>query len=92
MLREHPDIVDCAIIGLPDAKWGEAVAAAIVPGPRGIDLADVAAFAREKLAGYRKPRYYLLLDSLPRMASAKIDRRALLDGEKYKFISIDDIV
>lgn len=92
VLREHPDIVDCAIIGLPDAKWGEAVAAAIVPGPRGIDLADVAAFAREKLAGYRKPRYYLLLDSLPRMASAKIDRRALLDGEKYKFISIDDIV
>lgn len=92
VLREHPDIVDCAIIGLPDAKWGEAVAAAIVPGPHGIDLADVAAFAREKLAGYRKPRYYLLLDSLPRMASAKIDRRALLDGEKYKFISIDDIV
>lgn len=91
VLREHPDIVDCAVVGLPDAKWGEAVAAAIVPGPHGVDLKDVTDFAKSKLAGFRKPRYYLLLDSLPRMASAKIDRRALLDSDKYKFIPASDI-
>lgn len=92
VLRRHPDVVDCAVAALPDSKWGEAVAAAIVPEKGGVELKDVIGFARQNLAGYRKPLYYLVLDELPRTASGKIDRRALLNADKYHFTSVKDIL
>ena len=91
VLRNHKDVLDCAVIAVPDAKWGEAIAAAIVPDENGVDLKDVIAYAAENLAGYRKPKYYLVVDALPRMASAKIDRNALKDKSKYPFVSIKDL-
>lgn len=91
ILRRHEDVLDCAVLALPDAKWEETVAAAIVPAENGIDLKDVVAFARENLPGYRTPQHYLVVDDLPRTASAKIDRRALKDGSKYHFTNIKDL-
>lgn len=91
VLRKHPHIVDCAVVAQPDPKWTEAVAAAIVPDAEGIDLLDVIEFAQNNLAGYRKPQYYCVVDDLPRTASAKIDRRALLDKTKYKFMNLKSI-
>ena len=91
VLRSHPGIVDCAVIGIADPKWGEAVAAAILPKNGEIDLNDVISYAKNHLAGFKKPLYYTVLDEMPLTASGKVDRRALLNFDKYKFKSIEQI-
>lgn len=91
VMRRCPGVMDCAVVGMPDPKWEEAVAAAIVPDSGSIDLKDVVKFARANLAGYRKPLYYSVVDELPKTASGKTDRKQLLDNSKYHFIHIDDI-
>ena len=73
VLFEHPDVLDAAIIGLPDEVWGEAVCAIIVP-KKGtvIDEQELKNFCREKLAGYKVPRRIFIEEQLPRNASGKV--------------------
>lgn len=77
-LLEHPDIAEVAVIGIPDRKWGEAVAAVIVPRA-GADLDEqvVLAHAQEALAGYKKPRHVWFVDALPTNAQGKVLKREL---------------
>jgi acyl-CoA synthetase (AMP-forming)/AMP-acid ligase II len=81
----HPSVKDVAVIGLPDEKWGESVHAVVVPHD-GVALteADLAAWSRDRMAGYKRPRSYLFLreDEMPRNATGKILHREL----KAKFI------
>ncbi|WP_312473367.1 long-chain fatty acid--CoA ligase [Neobacillus sp.] len=73
VLFEHSDILDAAIIGLPDEVWGEAVCAVIVPKEGAvIDEAELRSFCRQKLAGYKVPRKIFIEPQLPRNASGKI--------------------
>jgi acyl-CoA synthetase (AMP-forming)/AMP-acid ligase II len=76
VLAQHPDIDDACVVGLPDARWGEVVAAAIVCA-RGATLDDVAVgrWSDERLAGYKKPRVVLLLDELPKGSTGKTSKR-----------------
>lgn len=91
VLRKHPSVMDCAVFSVPDPKWGEAVAAALVPEDGSIDLRDVHAFAKENLAGYRKPQYYTVLSELPKTASGKTDRRALKESNSCTLTSIKEL-
>jgi fatty-acyl-CoA synthase len=78
-LLEHPEIVEVAVFGVPDARWGEAVAAAV--GARaGAPLTPdaVAGFVARRLAGYKQPRHVMLLDTLPRTASTRQVQKTLL--------------
>ncbi|WP_066069586.1 acyl-CoA synthetase [Neobacillus soli] len=73
VLFEHPDVLDAAIIGIPDEVWGEAVCAIIVPKEGAvIDEQELRNFCRQKLAGYKVPRRIFIEEQLPRNASGKI--------------------
>ncbi|MEO9321944.1 AMP-binding protein [Nocardioides sp. C4-1] len=72
------DVVDAAVFGLPDDRWGEAVSAAVVLAPGSTATADdVRAFARDQLAGYKKPVHVFFVDALPRNASMKVMKHVL---------------
>jgi acyl-CoA synthetase (AMP-forming)/AMP-acid ligase II len=83
VLASHPGVADVAVIGLPDATWGEAVTAVITSGGDPPGLEELRAFARARLAGYKTPRRLVLVAEIPRTASGKILKhqlRASLEG------------
>jgi fatty-acyl-CoA synthase/long-chain acyl-CoA synthetase len=77
-LEHHPKVVDVAVFGIPSEEWGESVHAVVVAQPgHTLSEADVIAFAREHLAGYKTPRSVSFLDEIPRTGSGKILKRVL---------------
>jgi malonyl-CoA/methylmalonyl-CoA synthetase len=73
VLLTHPQIAECAVVGIPDTEWGERVAVAVVVrGDAELALADLRAWARERLAVYKVPTRLLVLDALPRNAMGKV--------------------
>jgi fatty-acyl-CoA synthase len=73
-LYTHPDIEDVQVIGVPDEKYGEELAAWIrmKPGARPLDADAVRAFASGRLAHYKVPRYVLLVDEFPMTVTGKV--------------------
>ena len=78
VLYSHPEIVEAAVVGLPDPTWGERVAAFVVTKPHSrLTAEDIVAFCKKHLAGYKKPRQVVFLPELPRNASGKVLKREL---------------
>ena len=78
VLFTHPDVLDAAVVGVPDSIRGEAVAAFIVPTAGSeITLASVRQFLRERMTPYKVPRYVQLIERIPRNASGKTLRGEL---------------
>ena len=77
-LMKMPGVADCGVFGIPDEEFGEAVCAVVQPMP-GADLAEaeVRAFCRERMAGYKVPRRVDFHTELPREDSGKIFKRKL---------------
>lgn len=82
VLFAHPAVLEAAVIGVPDPKWGESVKALIVlkPGTTCTEE-ELISHCRENLASYKKPRSVEFVDTLPRNPSGKVLKRTL--REKY---------
>jgi long-chain acyl-CoA synthetase len=80
VLHTMPGIADCAVFGIPDAEFGEGLAAAVQPLPGAqLDAAAVQAFLRERIANYKVPRVVDIHLQLPREDTGKIFKRKLRD-------------
>ena len=78
-LMSHEKILDAAVVGIPDEKWGEAVKAFVVLSDSSLDEDQIISYTRTKIAGYKCPRSINLISELPRNPSGKILRRELRD-------------
>ena len=76
MLRKHPLIKDCGVIGIPDEEWGELVAAGIVCS-EAIQKEELISWLKERLPAYKIPRNYIQLEDLPRNAMGKVTKNEL---------------
>ena len=81
VLAGHPDILEAAVVGVDDTTWGEVGCAFVMARPGHTpDEADVLAYCRERLAGYKIPKSMRVLDDFPRTAAGKV-RKHILKAE-----------
>ena len=80
----HPAVENCAAIGIPDAKTGEAVKLFVVVSDENVTVDEIRNFCRENLTAYKVPRYVEFRDELPMTPVGKILRRELKDEEEAK--------
>ncbi|TLS35442.1 fatty acid--CoA ligase [Pseudalkalibacillus caeni] len=76
LLYEHEGVLDVAVLGQPDEKWGEQVVAVVVPKNDSITKTELDYFCKDSpsLADYKRPRKYIFVNELPRNASGKIQK------------------
>jgi len=78
VLYQHPAVHMCAVIGLPDPKWGEVGKACVVLKPnQTVTEEELLKFMTERLAKYKVPRSVTFMDALPISAAGKILKREL---------------
>lgn len=74
-LSAHPDIIECAVLGVPHATWGEVGLAAIaLRADAEVDAGNFEAWLRQHVAGYKRPRELLFLPALPKTAAGKFNK------------------
>jgi 3-oxocholest-4-en-26-oate---CoA ligase len=76
VLKAHPAVYDCVVVGVPDDRWGSAVTAVVQPVPHAeARLNDLVAHCRERMAGYKAPKRLVVVDRIERSPSGKADYR-----------------
>ncbi len=79
VLKSHTAVIAACVVGLPDATWGQVVAAAVVvKGSTAVTTAELTQFCRQRLAGYKIPRHIDFTPDLPLTASGKIARQEVM--------------
>jgi long-chain acyl-CoA synthetase len=80
VVTQHPAVLECAAVGVPDERTGEAVKLFVVRRDRTLTEAALMEYCREQFAGYKKPKYIEFRDQLPKTNVGKILRRELRDS------------
>ena len=79
-LRQHPDVMDCAVFGLPDDKWGEKVSAVVqLHAGCTADANDLIAFAKTRIGSVKAPKLIRIWSELPRSKVGKVLKREIRD-------------
>ncbi len=80
VLYMHPKVLEAAVFGVPDEKWGEAITAAVVlKENESVTATEIIQFCRDYQAAYKTPKTIVFLDELPKTGSGKITKKALRD-------------
>jgi len=79
VIISHPNVVECAAVGVPDDKSGEVVKAYVVANKEGVSANELKEFCRERLTAYKVPKHFEFRDELPKTNVGKILRRELRD-------------
>jgi malonyl-CoA/methylmalonyl-CoA synthetase len=80
-LREHPDIADVAVVGVPDETWGDAATAVVVPRAgraEAVTEKSLREWAKTRLTGYKVPKRVVVVEELPRNPLGKVVKGELL--------------
>ena len=86
MLSHHPEILQCAVFGVPDPRWCEALTAAIfLKSGTVLTKEEIIDYCRIKLSGYKTPKYIVFRTRLPTTSAGKLLKRTLKD--EYKTLS-----
>ena len=80
LLTSHPDVLEAAVVGLPDPDWGERVVACVSAAPgRSIEVAALVSHCKPIL-GFRTPKQFMVIEALPKNANGKVDKGVLKSG------------
>jgi malonyl-CoA/methylmalonyl-CoA synthetase len=80
VLRSHPDIQECVVVGVADIEWGERICAALVlQGLQPLTLESFRSWAKERLAVYKVPTQILIVEELPRNAMGKVTKPTVVE-------------
>jgi len=77
VLRRHPKIKECAVIGVPDSQWGEIVAASLISSEKKLDFNAIKLWLKELLPAYKIPRKFIIQEELPRNVLGKVTKNVL---------------
>jgi long-chain acyl-CoA synthetase len=82
VVTQHPSVLECAAVGVPDERTGEVVKLFVVRKDRALTEAALMEYCREQFTGYKKPKYIEFRDQLPKSNVGKILRRELRDAQR----------
>ena len=77
VLRKHPDIKDCGVVGIPDPEWGEVICASLILTKDNDTIENLKSWLKDKLPSYQLPRRYMIQDDLPRNVMGKVTKKEL---------------
>lgn len=77
ILRKHPAIKDCGVVGIPDEEWGDLIGASLVLSDKNESIDAIKAWVKDKIAAYKLPRKYIVQDDLPRNVMGKVTKKEL---------------